>query len=275
MNPVVSQLVTFWYKFLLNDRNALVTGGNQGIGLALAIGLARLGANLIVFDISPPSAEFQNIATAHGVRTAYRQVDVSSVSALKESFADTVKPFCGEGGLDICIAAAGINQLKDFPDINERDFDHVVNINVKGVYFTAQQAVQAMIGSGSDPKAGTSDRGRKSIVLVASTASHVAVRTHNSSVYGLSKSAVRGMVPDLAKELGPLGIRVNSISPGYTLSPMTAGYPDIVKQWEKDTMLGIIGVPEDYVGAAVYLAGTASRYVTGQDFLIDGGMTKW
>lgn len=230
---------------------------------------------MIVFDISPLSAEFEQISASYGVRTAYRQVDVSSVSALKESFEDTVKPFCGESGLDICIAAAGINQLKDFPEIEERDFDRLLNVNVKGVYFTCQQAVQAMIGPESDRKARTSGKASKSIILIASTAAQVATRTHNSSVYALSKSAVRGMIPELAKELGPHGIRVNSISPGYTLTNMTAGYPDLVKQWQSDTMLGMIGVPEDYVGAAIYLASSVSRYVTGQDFVIDGGMTKW
>ncbi|KEF57398.1 uncharacterized protein A1O9_05315 [Exophiala aquamarina CBS 119918] len=262
-------------QFVLSDRNILITGGNQGIGLGLAAGLARLGANLIIFDISPPSAEFEQISKSYGVRTAYRKVDVSSVSALRKSFEDTVKPFCGDGGLDICIAAAGINQLKDFRKIEEGDFDQVVNVNVKGVYFTCQQAAEAMIGPESDCKARTGGKASKSIILIASTAAQVATRTHNSSVYALSKSAVRGMVPELAKELGPHGIRVNSISPGYTLTNMTAGYPDLVKQWQNDTMLGTIGTPEDYVGAAVYLASSASRYVTGQDFLIDGGSTKW
>lgn len=260
---------------MLNDRNALVTGGNQGIGLALAIGLARLGANVIVFDIAPPSAEFEQISISSGVRTVYRKVDVSSVSELKESFQDTVKPFCGDGGLDICITAAGINQLKDFTATEERDFDKLLSVNVKGTYFTCQQAVEAMLGveDGDEPR--KDRKGSKSIIVIASTAAQVATRTHNSSVYALTKAAVRGVVPELAKELGPRGIRVNSISPGYTLTPMTAGYPDLVERWEKDTMLGMIGLPEDYVGAAVYLASSASRYVTGQDFLVDGGKTKW
>ncbi|KAJ9615906.1 hypothetical protein H2200_001983 [Cladophialophora chaetospira] len=262
-------------QFSLKDRNVLVTGGNQGIGLALASGLARLGANVIVFDISPQSAEFEQISKLCDVRTAYRKVDVSSVSALKASFEDTVKPFCGDGGLDVCIAAAGINLLKDFHETEEQDFDRVLNVNVKGVYFTCQQAVHTMTSPEIDRKVGPSEKANKSIIVIASTAAYVATRTHNSSAYALSKSAVRGMVPELAKELGPLGIRVNSISPGYTLTNMTSGYPDIVKQWQNDTMLGVIGVPEDYVGAAVYLASSASNYVTGQDFLIDGGMTRW
>ncbi|EXJ70977.1 uncharacterized protein A1O5_05970 [Cladophialophora psammophila CBS 110553] len=252
-------------EFSLRGHRALVTGGNQGIGLALAAGLARAGADVAVFDISPPSTEFESISTSHGIRTAYRMVDVSCVPALKHAFEDTIKPFCGAGGLDICIVAAGINQVKDFLDTEEADFDKLINVNVKGVYFTCQLAAQTMESKSKS----------KSIIVIASTASYVAARTHNSSIYGATKSAVRGMVPEIAKELGRSGIRINSISPGYTLTNMTRGYPDLIKQWQSDTMLGFIGMPEDYVGASLYLASNASRYVTGQDFLIDGGSTKW
>jgi NAD(P)-dependent dehydrogenase (short-subunit alcohol dehydrogenase family) len=263
------------YKFSLAGRHALVTGGNQGIGLALATGLAQAGANVVIFDISLPSTEFKSISTKYDVRTAYHVVNVSSVAALKQGFEQTVKPFCGDSGLDICMAAAGINHLRDFLETEEKDFDRLMNVNVKGVYFTCQLAAQAMCKpdySGEDETVGN---GSKSIITISSTAAYVATRTHNSSAYAVTKSAVRGMVPELAKELGPHGIRINSLSPGYTLTNMTKGYPELVKQWETDTMLGIIGAPEDYVGAAVYLASRASRYVTGQDFLVDGGMTKW
>ncbi|KIW22232.1 hypothetical protein, variant [Cladophialophora immunda] len=270
-------------QFSLRGLHALVTGGNQGIGLALATGLARAGADVAVFDISPPSPEFESISTSYGVRTAYRKVDVSSVATLKHAFEDTVQPFCGDGGLDICIAAAGINQVKDFLATEETDFDELLNVNVKGVYFTCQLAAQAMLGS--DPDQGETkntlsngngnENKSRSIIVIASTASYVAVRTHNSSVYAMTKSAVRGMVPEIAKELGPRRIRINSVSPGYTLTKMTEGYPDLIKQWQTDTMLGFIGVPEDYVGVSLFLASNASRYVTGQDFLVDGGATKW
>lgn len=75
------------------------------------------------------------------------------------------------------------------------------------------------------------------------------------------------MIPELAKEMGPRGIRVNSISPGYNLTTMIRGYPELLQQWERDTMLGFIGQPRDYVGAADLLASEASRYVTAQDII--------
>lgn len=229
----------------------------------MATGLAKAGANVMVFDITPPSPEFQSISTLHNVRTAYQMVDVSQVPALRQSF-EAVKLFYADG-LDICIAAAGVNCLRDFLETEEEDFDRVMTINVKGVYYACQLSARAMIESG---KSG-------SIIVISSTSAYTVARTHNSSVYTSSKSAVKGLVPELAKELGRYGIRINSISPGYTLTNMTKGYPEFVKQWEADTMLGYIGTPDDYQGAAIYLAGPASRYVTGQDFLIDGGTTKW
>ena len=264
------------FKFSIRGRYALVTGGNQGIGLALVTGLAQAGAHVIVFDISPPSADFQSISAKYGVHTKYGVVDVSSVAALRQGFEDIVKPFCGSGGLDICLVVAGINHVRDFLETEESDFDRLSGVNIKGVYFTCQLATLAML----QPKAGIEEgkvgvKGGKSIVVISSTAAYVAARTHNSSVYAATKSAVKGMVPELAKELGTMGIRVNSISPGYTLTNMTSGYPDLITQWEKDTMLGFIGTPKDYVGAAIYLASDASRYMTGQDLLVDGGTTKW
>ena len=273
---LVFLLTSVCHQFSLRGRYALVTGGNQGIGLALATGLAKAGAHVLVFDISPPSADFQSISAKYNVRTEYRMVDVSSVAALRQGFEETARPFCGSHGLHICLVVAGVNHLCDFLQTKESDFDRLAGINIKGVYFTCQLAARAML----QPKAGTeggkvSVQGGKSIVVISSTAAYVATRTHNSSVYAATKSAVKGMVPELAKELGPLGIRVNSISPGYTLTNMTRGYPNLIKQWEKDTMLNFIGTPEDYVGAAIYLTSDASRYVTGQDLLVDGGTTKW
>lgn len=261
-------------QFSIRGRHALVTGGNSGIGLALATGLARAGANVLVFDVTPPSAEFSSIAAQYSVRTDYRKVDVSSVRALREGFEEAVKPFCDGSGLDICLVVAGINHLHNFLEADEETFDRLVGVNVKGAYFTCQLAAQVM-GDTANTDTSGAPQSSKSIVVIASTNAHVATRSHNSSIYCTTKSAVKGMIPELAKELGGRGIRINSISPGYTLTNMTKNYPELIEKWEQDTMLGFIGQPQDYVGAAIFLSSDASRYMTAQDILIDGGMTKW
>ena len=227
-----------------------------------------------MFDITPPSAEFASISTKHSIRTEYHILDVSSVSALRKGFDEVVRPFCGGSGLDICLVVAGVNHVHDFLEAEEEIFDRLVGINVKGAYFTCQLAAQVMVEVTGE-NVSNALRRSKSIVVIASTGAYIAARTHNSSVYATTKSAVKGMIPELAKELGPLGIRVNSISPGYTLTNMTKNYPESIKMWQQDTMLGFIGRPPDYVGAAIFLSSEASRYMTAQDVLVDGGTTRW
>lgn len=238
-------------------------GGNQGIGLALAGGLASAGANIVVFDLAPPSAGFEELAGAFKIRTWYRQVDISSLPDVKAAF-DALEGGFPEG-IHICVACAGVIQIHDFLEWPEADFDKTMNINVKGLFYTCQNAARVMIEKGN----------KGSIIAIASSAAHLAIKTHNSSVYAASKGAVKAMIPELAKELGLHGIRVNSLSPGYTKTDLSKDYPHLIETWTNDTMLKTIGTPEDYKGIVIYLASDAARFATGQDFLIDGGKTRW
>ena len=265
LNPVYSSGINrVQDRFSLRGRVALISGGNHGLGLGFAISLAQAGAAIAVFDISAASTEFQTISETYGVQTQYYHVDVASPASIKTGFRGLKQDFGGK--LDICIPCAGVHCPRPLLDTTNTDLDRLLSINVRGVYNTVQSAASFMIENGTT---------HGSIIIIASPQAYFAVRTHNSTAYAASKAAVAGMVPEMAKELAPYGIRVNCIMPGYTMTEMTKQAPDLLKLWSKDIMLGRLAIPEDYGGIAVYLASDSSSYVTAQDFVIDGGATKW
>ncbi|BCR93062.1 uncharacterized protein AKAW2_10108S [Aspergillus luchuensis] len=251
-------------RFSLQGRTALVTGGARGCGLAFARGLAEAGANVAIFDRIPPEEGFLSIEKEYGVRTAYYEVDVSSPESLATGFGAFQTDF--NNALDICVPCAGINRHQTFLEFNYADHQELLGVNVLGLFHTAQLAARQMIANGTK---------HGSIVLVASMASHVAVRSQLCSAYCGSKGAVRAMCPAIAKELAEYGIRVNSISPGYVRTEMTAAFPHLIEEWKSAAMNGRIAEPEDIMGACVFLASDASSYMTGQDVIVDGGVTKW
>ncbi|KAL4782311.1 FAD binding domain-containing protein [Aspergillus varians] len=225
-------------RFSLHGRTALVTGGGRGCGLAFARGLAEAGADVAVFDLIEAQPEFLAIEKECGVRTGYYKVDVSSPESLKAGFAQFQSDF--KNKLDICVPCAGINRHTSFLDFTYEDHRDLLSINVLGLYFTAQHAAKQMIANGTQ---------HGSIVLVASMASYVAVKSQLCSAYCGSKGAVRAMCPAIAKELAEYGIRVNSISPGYVNTEMTAAFDYLVEGWKGETINGRIAQPEDIMGA--------------------------
>ncbi|RAL03267.1 putative lung carbonyl reductase [Aspergillus ibericus CBS 121593] len=251
-------------RFSLQGRTALVTGGARGCGLAFARGLAQAGADVAIFDVIPPEEGFHTIEKEYGVRTAYYKVDVSSPESLAAGFTSFQTDF--SNALDICVPCAGINRHQTFLDFKFEDHHDLLKINVLGLFHTAQLAARQMIANKTQ---------HGSIVLVASMASHIAVKSQLCSAYCGSKGAVRAMCPAIAKELAEYGIRVNSISPGYVRTEMTAAFPHLIEEWKSAAMNGRIAEPEDIMGACVFLASDASSYMTGQDVVVDGGVTKW
>lgn len=243
---------------------ALVTGGARGCGLAFAQGLAEAGADIAVFDVIAPSPALAQLETDHGVRTKFYNVDVTSLSGLETGFSQFKADFGDK--LDIVVACAGVNKNIEFLDTSEADFDRLFGVNCKGLYFTAQLAAKQMISNGT--KVG-------SIILVASMASYIAIRSQRSSAYCGTKGAVKAMVAPMAAEMNKYGIRVNSISPGYVRTEMTAPFPHLLESWKDEVMLGRVAEPDDIKGACVFLASDASSYCTGSDIVVDGGVIKW
>jgi NAD(P)-dependent dehydrogenase (short-subunit alcohol dehydrogenase family) len=172
--------------------------------MAFAQGLADAGASVALLDMLEPVIPTSELSKQYGVTIRYYKTNVTSLESLQASF-DAIKSDF-DNRLDILVACAGVNKNVHFLDTTEKDFDGLFNVNARGVYFTAQLAAKAMIENGT--KVG-------SIILVASIASHMAIRSQRSSAYCGTKGAVRAMVPGIAAEMNKYGIRVNSISPGY------------------------------------------------------------
>jgi len=174
----------------LQGRTALVTGGARGCGLAFAQGLAEAGADVAIFDVIPPIDAFSEIEKTYGVKTKSYVVDVSSIKSLEAGFAAFKADFGGK--LDICVPCAGINRNLSFLDTSFVEHEKLIGVNVMGVYHTAQLAAKQMIENGTK---------KGSIVLVASIASYMAIRSQMSSAYCGTKGAVRAMCPAIAAEL--------------------------------------------------------------------------
>lgn len=248
----------------MKGRVALVTGGVRGCGLAFAQGLAEAGADVAVFDMIPASPGLAQLTEDHGVQTNLYTVDVTSLTSLQAGFEAFKVDFGGK--LDILVACAGVNKNAKLLETTEEDFDRLFGVNCKGLYFTTKLAAQQMIANGT--KVG-------SIILVASMASYIAVRSQRSTAYCGTKGAVKAMVAPMAAEMSEHGIRVNSISPGYVRTEMTAPFPQLLESWKDEVMLGLVAEPDDIKGACVFLASDASSYCTGSDIVVDGGVTKW
>ena len=181
---------------------------------------------------------------------------MSSISSLEEGFKAFKEDF--NGSLDICVPCAGVNKNVGFLDTSPEEFERLVGVNIRGVYYTAQLAARAMVANKTT---------HGSIILVASIASYMAIRSQLSSAYCGTKGAVRAMCPAIAAELVKYGIRVNSISPGYVRTEMTAPFPHLLESWRDEIMNGRVAMPEDIRGGCVFLASDASSYMTGQDLV--------
>jgi NAD(P)-dependent dehydrogenase (short-subunit alcohol dehydrogenase family) len=253
--------------FDLTGRTALVTGGNGGIGVGMAEGLARHGANVVIWGTNDAkNASALERLSKWGGKVRAAKVDVSDEAAVKDAVGDILKEF---GRLDTAIANAGISiPRKDLFDITIEDFRKLEDVNLHGVLFTLREAARHMVD-----RAKTGDAGG-SLVAVASTAAiHGAARNEH---YGATKGAVVSMCRAMAVELARHKIRVNSVCPGWIRSEMTAG----AQAWDKFNQNVISRVPiggwgdgEDFSGIAVYLASQASRFHTGDTIVIDGGYT--
>ncbi|HWO80149.1 glucose 1-dehydrogenase [Gaiella sp.] len=241
----------------LEGKVAVVTGAAQGIGRAIADGLAAEGARIVVADLR--GAEEAATAYADGVGLT---VDVSDEAQVARLVDETLAR-CG--GLDVLVNNAGLYaslQMRSFTEIPLREWQQVMDVNVASMFLTCRAAVPAM-----------RERGGGAIVNISSGTPFrgVPFLLH----YVTSKGAIVAFTRALAKELGRDGIRVNCVAPGFTMSDGVKEHPEVIEQL-RDVSVAARTIqrdqePEDVVGAVAYLAGPAASFVTGQTIVIDGG----
>tara|TARA_R110002072_G_scaffold38314_27_gene111133 strand:+ start:12046 stop:12819 length:774 start_codon:yes stop_codon:yes gene_type:complete len=248
--------------FDLTGRVALVTGANTGIGQGIAVALARAGADVALVARRDPG-ETCEMVEAEGRRAHVVMADLSSIEPCQRIVDDTVEAL---GRLDILVNNAGIIRREDALDFSEEDWDAVMNVNLKVLFFLSQAAARHMTGWASQ----TGERGK--IVNIASMLTFQGgIRVPS---YTASKSGVGGLTKLMANEWAPKGINVNAIAPGYIATNNTAALQadeNRNRQIIERIPEGRWGDPADIGGAAVFLASGAADYLQGHILAVDGG----
>ncbi len=244
--------------FSLSGKKALVTGASRGIGRGVAISLAKQGADVAVnyYSKAEEAEKVVGEITALGREAFSVQADVGSSEAIVKMFAEVVSHW---GHLDILVNNAGILQVKPFGEISTQDWERMINVNLKGQYFCAQEAVKIM-----------GEWGR--IINIASISSGgVGVAYPQISHYTTSKGGVVGMTEALAVELGSKGITVNAIAPGAIQTDMGGVDEKTTQMLLARLPIKRMGKPEDIGAAAAFLASPEAEYITGAVLYVDGG----
>ena len=247
----------------LDGRVAIITGSGQGIGRAIALRFAREGATVVInyrHDPTEASQVVEEIEAAGGKARSIR-ADVSRVQEVTHLIRETIDQY---GRLDVLVNNAGIERKAAFWDVTEADYDAVMAVNAKGVFFTSQAAVKYWMEAKRPGK----------IINISSV--HEELPFPSFASYCASKGAVRMLTRNLAVELGPFGITVNSVAPGAIRTPINAELQSNVGQLSaliKQIPLGRLGQTEDVAGVAAFLASKDADYVTGSTYFVDGGLT--
>ena len=240
----------------LKDKVCLITGGGRGIGKATALRFAQEGARVAVADVDlAVAAEVAHEIGEHGLAL---QMDVSRRESIESALDQIVSRW---GRLDVLVNNAGILRDAQLLKLTEEDFDAVIDVNLKSVFSCTQAAARRMVEQGSG------------VILNAST--EVALYGNfGQSNYVAAKSGVIGMTKVWARELGPKGVRVNAVAPGFIETRMTAGIPEkVIEKINERVPLRRMGSPEEVANAYLWLASDEASYVNGHVLSVDGGAT--
>lgn len=247
----------------LEGKVALVTGSSQGIGRSIAIRLAQEGADVVINYNSNPAKAQEVLAEVQktGRRGFSIGANLGQVSEVRRLISEAVEHF---GQLDILVNNAGVEKNAPFWEVSEADYDFVLNVNLKGVFFATQAMVQHLMET---------KRGGK-IINISSV--HEELPFPHFTSYCASKGGVKMMTRNLSIELAPLGITINSIAPGAVETPINKNLlndPAKLSRLVGQIPLGRLAKPEEVAGLAAFLASADADYVTGTTFFVDGGLT--
>lgn len=243
--------------FDLAGQLAVVTGGGSGIGRCSAELLAKKGARVVLLDLCTDIAD---IARAIAPDAVGMRVDIASVDQARSAVEQIVQEY---GDIDILLNIAGLGHGALAEDVTEEDWDRIMGVNLKGLFFMAQAVGRHMIAA---------QKGGK-IVNMASQAGLVGLEKH--ALYGATKAAVINITKTLANEWGKHGINVNAIAPTVVLTPMAAAYwkGQIAEEFLKMVPIGRFAQPEEIAAMVLYLSSPASDMLSGETVVIDGGFT--
>ncbi len=255
-------------RFRLDGRVAVVTGGGQGIGRAFAHALGEAGAAVAIADISIDHAKtVVSELSAKGIDAQAIQVDITKADQVQAMVDAVMKRW---DRLTIGVNNAGIGQWVAAEEMSEPDWDRMIDTNLKGVFLCAQAESRVMFKAGYGK-----------IINTASMSASIVNTPQKQVAYNTSKAGVLHLTRSLAAEWAPHGIRVNSISPGYTRTKLvedllqTPVGKEMLPQWLKLTPMNCMAEVTDLQGAVVFLASEATDFMTGSDLIIDGGYCTW
>jgi len=242
---------------------ALITGSGRGIGRAIAVRLASEEANIVINDLRDDSESQETLRQieAVGSKAYFIQADISKTETLKSIVDQSVEHF---GQLDILVNNAGVEVHAPFLEVTEKQYDIVMDVNLKGMFFLSQAFAKYLVEN------------NKGGVIVNNSSVHEELPFPNFSAYCASKGGLQMVMRNLAVELAPYNIRINNVAPGAIRTPINADLlskPELLTSLQNNISLGRLGDPEDVAAVVAFLASNDAKYVTGSTYYVDGGLT--
>lgn len=251
--------------FRLDNEIAFVTGAGSGIGQAIAIGLAEAGADVACFDLGGSAGLGKTLEQIRGLGRRALPL-AGNVTSAAEVAAAVARSEAELGPMSVAVNSAGIANAVAAESMPLEQFQRVIDVNLTGLFLSCQAEGRVML-----------PRKRGNIINIASMSGSIVNRGLLQVHYNASKAAVIHLTKSFAMEWADRGLRVNSISPGYTLTPMNLR-PEVAEQTKKfaaDTPMQRMATPDEMAGPAVFLASKAASFITGHDLVVDGGFVCW